>query len=432
MRDELTQTHETYGIMAEDYRPTSSRFERALTTGFLRLLFRGVPLALDFGDGDVRPLGDGEASVHLAPPRFLTLLGIMTNAGLKFGEAFMDGSWYVTRGSVVALLHVILTAQGAEAKKHGLTFGLFEKLTHLYKQWLATFSATREVARHYDVNTELYRRMIGPTMAYSCAFWDEGAQTLEDAQAQKFRTICQRLELDRVDEARVLDIGCGWGSFEMAFPRDKTGRIDGISISDGQIAYARTQIEALSDKGRVAVDFIKEDYRHYCERKTGQYNRVVSIGMLEHVGQSKYGHYFSAIRNVLTDDGLALVHSISKHEAGATNLWIDRYIFPGGYSPKISEVVDGIEKSGLKIKAIHYHSGENYARTLRVWLANFLAQETEILQLLTDEQDTGTQEHRARVARTTYRMFIFYLSAVQMMFHPDYGDDGVAHFVVTK
>jgi cyclopropane-fatty-acyl-phospholipid synthase len=432
MRDETSYATETYGIQRDDYRPTTSRFERALTTGFLKVLFKGVPLALDFGDGDVRSLGDGQSKVHIAPPRFLTLLGIMSNAGLKFGEAFMDGAWHVTRGCVADLLLVILTVEGAEAKKHGLTFGLLERLTHVYKQFIATFSATREVARHYDVNAELYKRMIGPSMAYSCAFWDDDITTLEQAQTRKFDTICRRLDLAGVDEARVLDIGCGWGSFEMAFPRDKAGWIDGISISAGQIAYARTQIDALSDKGRVAVDFVKEDYRHYCARKSGEYNRVVSIGMLEHVGKSKYGHYFSAIRDVLTDDGLALVHSITKHKPGATNLWIDRYIFPGGYSPMISEVIDGIEKAGLKIKAVHYHDGQNYIRTLQVWLKNLLANEDAILRLLVDEQTGGDAAHRRKVARSTYRMFIFYLSAVQMMFHPDYGDDGVGHFIVTK
>jgi cyclopropane-fatty-acyl-phospholipid synthase len=432
MRDDVREAHETYGILTEDYRPTPGRVERALTTWLLKTLFGKASMALDFGEGDIRPFCKGEARVHMAPPRFLTLLGVMTNAGLRFGEAFMDGAWHMTRGSVADLLIEILTTDGADIKKHGLTLGVFQAITHVYKQFLATFSATREVARHYDVNTDLYKRMIGPTMTYSCAFWEDGITTLDAAQARKFETICRRLELDGLDEVRILDIGCGWGSFEMAFPKDKHGRIDGISISDGQIAHARTQIEALSDKGRVEVDFIKEDYRHYCQRKPGAYNRVVSIGMLEHVGLSKYGHYFSAIREVLSDDGLAVVHSIAKHARGATNLWIDRYIFPGGYAPMISEVVSGIEKSGLKIKAIHYHAGENYIRTLKVWLKNLLANEDEILALLVDEQDKGTPEHKARVARTTFRMFIFYLSSVQMMFHPDYGDDGVVHFVVTK
>ena len=426
------ETVETFSVQKRDYRATPKGVERTLTTGLLKLLFGGQPIVLDFGDGDLRALTKGEARIHLAPPRLRTLLAIMTNPGLKFGEAFMDGAWFVTRGTVADLLLTLVNAKGGEIKKHGLTFGLFEYLTHIYKQFLATFSATREVARHYDVNTELYKLMIGPTMAYSCAFWEDGAETLEAAQARKFEVICERLRLDQAEPLKVLDIGCGWGSFEMAFPRHLTANIDGISISDGQIAYARKQIDNLSEPGRVTVDFAKEDYRHFCERKKGQYNRVVSIGMLEHVGRSKYGHYFSAIRDVLSEDGIALVHSITKHTHGATNLWIDRYIFPGGYTPMLSEVVDGIEKAGLKLKAVHYHSGENYARTLRVWLANFLKNEKAILELLVGEQEKGSADHKERVARSTFRMFIFYLSAVQLMFHPDYADDGIGHFIVTR
>jgi len=292
----LAPGEETYKIQRSAYRPTTGRLERRLTTGLMRRFFRNEPMALDFGDGDIRPLCDRPADVHFAPPRFFTLMAILTNPSLKLGEAFMDGRWFVTRGSLADFLRIAVTGKG----------------------------------------------------------------------------------------------------------------------------------------GRVEIEFIKEDYRHYCARKPAAYNRVVSIGMLEHVGRSKYGHYFNAIKDVLTENGLALVHSIVKHSPGRTNLWVDRYIFPGGYAPKISEVVDGIEKAGLKIKAVHYHAGENYIKTLKAWLQNLLAREDEIISLLIDEQDTRDAARKTRVAQSTYRMFIFYLSAVQLSFHPDYSDGGIGHFVVTR
>ncbi len=426
-----TSTCESYAILKDDYDPTPSGFERNMTTRVLRTLFGGLPVALDFGDGDIRPLGRAPARVHFCPPRFGTLLSILVNPGLRLGETFMDGKWYLSRGRVFDFLLLMVTAKGGAFKNHGINLGLTEALVHYYKQFVATFSATREVARHYDVNTELFKHMIGENLVYSCAFFEDDLDDLDAAQKRKFETIFQRMRLDEVSAPRVLDIGCGWGSFERYFPRDREAVVDGISISEGQISYARTQIGKLSDKGRVQVSFHKQDYRHFCQQNAGKYDRVVSIGMLEHVGRSKYTHYFREIRKALRPGGLALVHSIVKHQPGATNLWIDRYIFPGGYAPLVSEVVQGVERSGLKISAVHHHDGWNYIKTLRVWLKNLLENENAILDILQTEQD-GSPDRRARVARTTYRMFVFYLSAVQLMFHPDYGDDGVAHFVVEK
>ncbi len=426
-----TSPCETYGILKADYDPTPPGFERNLTTALMRRLFGGIPVALDFGNGDIRPLGRAPARVHFCPPRFGTLISILVNPGLRLGETFMDGKWYLSRGRLFDFLLLVATAKGGALKNHGINLGLTESLVHYYKQFIATFSATREVARHYDVNTDLFKLMIGENLAYSCAFFERDSDDLETAQRRKFDTIFERMRLNEVKRPRILDIGCGWGSFERYFPRNIEAELDGISISEGQISYARTQIENLSDKGRVKVNFHKQDYRYFCEHNAGRYDRVVSIGMLEHVGRSKYAHYFRAIHKVLAPGGLALVHSIVKHQPGSTNLWVDRYIFPGGYAPMISEVVQGIERSGLKISAVHYHDGWNYIKTLRVWLANLLENEDAILKVLQNELD-GDQRHREKVARTTYRMFIFYLSAVQLMFHPEYGDDGVAQFIVQK
>ncbi len=340
----------------------------------------------------------------------------------------MDGKWHLTRGRLSDLLLMLVTANKGPVARHGLSFGVTEQIIHIYKQFLTTFSATRKVAEHYNVNTELYRRMIGDDLVYSCAFFDDDLTDLKAAQARKFKTIFERLLLDEADDLKVLDIGCGWGSFERYFPKELKAEVDGISISESQIAYARQTADEISDKGRVDMRFHKQDYRDFCKLHAGVYNRVVSIGMLEHVGRSKYAHYFNAIKEVMREDGVALVHSIVKHSPGATNLWIDRYIFPGGYSPKISEVTDGIEKSGLEIRAIHYHDGKNYIRTLQAWLANLLANEDEILELLSKGGSAGSQD---MIARSTYRMFIFYLSAVQLMFHPKWGKGGIGHFIVT-
>jgi len=397
----------------------------------MRALFRDVPLALDFGDGDIRAICDKPANVQFAPPRFAALLSIMIDPGLRFGESFMDGNWHVTKGSVADLLLMMLTAKGGERRKQGLTFGIAERAVYYYKQFLATFRATRKVTRHYNVNTELYVHMIGNNLAYSSGVFTKENETLEKAQIQKFNDLNKRLGFSKTDRVRVLDIGCGWGSFERYFPAEISGEIDAISISKGQIDWAKQHVRDIAGGKDMTVNFIKADYREFCQNHHKAYSHVVSVGMLEHVGKSKYAHYFGAIRDVLTEDGRAVIHSIVKHSPGTTNLWIDRYIFPGGYAPMVSEVVAGIERAGLKTQSVNFYAGSNYFKTLQIWMENLIASEDEILDLLTAEHvDKGAQQ-AARMARTTYRMYIFYLSAVQLMFHQPYSDNGVAHFVVT-
>ena len=154
--------------------------------------------------------------------------------------------------------------------------------------------------------------------------------------------------------------------------------------------------------------------------------------MLEAVGRSKYKHFFQAVENVLTDDGIALIHSIVKHQPGATNLWVDRYIFPGGYSPQVSEVVAGIEGAGLKTRAVHFHDGGSYIKTLRAWLRNIENREIACLDVLVTEQSNVSPEIKQLRARTTFRMYQFFLASMQTMFHRDYLGNGVAHFVVTR
>ncbi len=414
-----------------DYTPAPGKLERKCITYIFRKILGGLPFALDFGDGDLRPMSDDPYEITMAPPRLRPLLSLLINPGLRFGEAFMDGSWYCKKGELSDLMLMLLSKDSAQTATNGLTFGLTEWLTHIYKQFFATFSATREVARHYDVNAEFFRLMIGHEMVYSCGFFENDGDDLATAQQRKFDTIFERLNLSAEKPLKVLDIGCGWGSFERYYPRDIEGQVDGISISEGQIAFARAHIDGITDKGKAQVNFIKQDYRFFCDDNPNAYDRIVSIGMLEHVGRSKYGHYFGAIRDVMAEDGVALVHSIIKREPTPTNLWFDRYIFPGGYAPTISEVVEGIEQSGLTLQAVHFHEGMNYVRTLQEWLKNLRTHHVECMQILIDEQTSGTDAEKLHRAQVTMRMFVYYLATVQTMFHPVLRGGGIAHFVVT-
>ncbi|MFQ5437264.1 MAG: SAM-dependent methyltransferase, partial [Paracoccaceae bacterium] len=255
---------ENYGILSEGYDTTPPTRERGRTTVLLRTLFGGRPFALDFGDGDIRPMSDKPAIVHFAPPRFRTLLRIMINPGLHFGEAFMDGKWHLTKGRISDFLRMMVVNGPESLSQHGLSLGISERLNFYYKQFLATFSATREVARHYDVSAEIFRHIIGENLAYSSGFFDGPDNDLDRAQERKFRTIFERMDLKSTDNPKILDIGCGWGSLERYFPRDKAAEIDGISISEGQIAWAREHTDKLLHNSRIKARFLKEDYRFFC------------------------------------------------------------------------------------------------------------------------------------------------------------------------
>ncbi len=430
MKDSLTNAVETATV---DYSVTTSRFERRNTTALMRLLFGKMPFTLDFGDGDLRPMArDTPSKFTLAPPRFRTLLWVLVNPGLRFGEAYMEGSWHLKDGKLADMLLMMLTFKGGRSRRNGLSFGLTEAITHFYKQFLATFSATRKVQGHYDESTAFFELMMGRDLVYTCAFYDDDPKDLHEAQQIKFDTIFDRLRLREAEDLNILDIGSGWGSFENFFPADLKADIDGISLSGVQVDYATRRWAEGKKTGRPNVTYIQEDYRTYCHRHEKKYNRIISIGMLEAVGRSKYKHYFQAIDHVLADGGVALIHSIVKHQPGATNLWVDRYIFQGGYSPQVSEVVAGIEAAGLKTQAVHFHHGGNYIKTLQAWLKNIEDKKAKCIDVLVAEQTEGTEVEKQKRARTTFRMYEFFLSGVQTMFHPDYLGNGIAHFIVTR
>ena len=258
------KSRQAYAVSKTDYGATRSRLERGCTTLLFRLLFRGLPFALDFGDGDLRPMSDQGAEFHFAPPRFLTLISILVNPGLRLGETFMQGSWHLTKGNLAQFLLMLVTEKRSAKKQHGLTFGLLQAINHYYKQFLTTFTATRKVAEHYDENTRFFELMMDADLVYTCGFFDETHDNLHDVQQNKFDVIFERLRIRQAAELNILDIGCGWGSFENFFPPDLAANIDGISLSQVQVDYARSTHQTKNTNQDLQVNFIKEDYRTFC------------------------------------------------------------------------------------------------------------------------------------------------------------------------
>jgi len=258
-------------------------------------------------------------------------------------------------------------------------------------------SAKRNVAHHYDIGNDLYRMMLDAAhMQYSCAYWAPGIETLDDAQEAKLAHIAAKLALS--DGQRVLDIGCGWGGMSIYLARHFDVKVTGITLSEEQLALARERAAAAGVAGRVCFELI--DYRDLA-RGRSKFDRIVSVGMFEHVGRPQYETFFRACANLLTDEGVMLLHTIGRFGGpSTTDAFTAKYIFPGGYIPALSETLAASEKSRLihsDIETLRLH----YAKTLRAWYANCEANREAIIAMF-DER--------------FYRMWTFYLSGATAAF----------------
>jgi cyclopropane-fatty-acyl-phospholipid synthase len=255
-------------------------------------------------------------------------------------------------------------------------------------------ASRRNVAHHYDLNGRLYSLFLDRDRQYSCAYFPRGDETLEEAQLAKKRHIAAKLCLNRPG-LRVLDIGCGWGGLALTLARDYGARVVGITLSTEQLAEARNR--AIADGLEDRVTFELCDYR----LMDGNFDRIVSVGMFEHVGVGFYRTFFDTVARCLDPGGLALLHTIGRSDGpGSTNPWIAKYIFPGGYTPALSEVLPAIERSRLiatDVEVLRLH----YAETLRHWRRRFAANRDAISSLY-DERFC--------------RMWEFYLSGAELSF----------------
>ncbi len=293
---------------------------------------------------------------------------------LALGEAYMDGRLTVEQGDLYDLLDLLgrnIDAVDSTAMmrwSYRLQRGL-----RLLEQYNPIGRAQQNVAHHYDLKGELYDLFLDPDRQYSCAYFKTGNESLELAQADKKLHIATKLLLK--PGHKVLDIGSGWGGMGLFLARSFDVEVTGVTLSREQhgVSNRRAQAAGISDR----VRFKLIDYRE----ESGRYDRIVSVGMFEHVGSAHYLEYFRKISDLLADDGVMLLHSIGRMEPpGGTNTWLRKYIFPGGYSPALSEVLAAIERAGLwvtDIEVLRLH----YAETLRRWRHRFLANREKIKEI---------------------------------------------------
>ena len=361
----------------------------------LTSLLRKGTLELHMPDGRIGRYGDGgapEVTVRLHDPAILPRL--MRNPDLAVGEGYMDGTLTIDGDDLHGFLEIALTNTAAD---QDLWWRTAIRRVRSTGRWLAQFNpasrARQNVAHHYDLSGELYDLFLDSDKQYSCGYFRTPDDTLEAAQEQKKALIAAKLVLE--PGMRVLDIGCGWGGMALTLARDHGANVLGVTLSEEQLKIARQRAEAegLSDR----VEFRLQDYREV----TGQFDRIVSIGMFEHVGVPHYREYFRHVHDLLTEDGVALIHTIGRTEPpGRTNPWMAKYIFPGGYIPAMSEAMAAGEKEQLwptDVEVWRLH----YAETLRHWEQRFTANTDRAREIYDDR---------------FCRMWRFYLVACEQAF----------------
>jgi cyclopropane-fatty-acyl-phospholipid synthase len=325
-----------------------------------------------------------------------TVRRLVLNPLLGFGEAYMNGDMVPLDCGIYEVLDVAAVNLMANGRGHPGAYvrTLINTVMRRIDQYNPAPRAQRNVAHHYDLNGRLYSLFLDRDRQYSCAYFPRGDETLEQAQAAKKRHIAAKLCLDRPD-LHVLDIGCGWGGLALSLAREHGARVTGITLSAEQLTEARGRAAAEGLTDRVSFELL--DYRAVSQ----QFDRIVSVGMFEHVGVVHYRAYFDTVSRCLKPDGVALLHAIGRSDGpGSTNPWITKYIFPGGYCAALSEVLPRIEGAGLfatDIEILRLH----YAETLRHWRRRFAANRDTIAALY-DERFC--------------RMFEFYLAGSEVTF----------------
>ena len=370
-----------------------------LFAALLGKLVRTGNLELETADGVRHRVGDGSGPklgarlTDRAAERELLM-----DPALALGELYMDGRFLVTEGSLYELVE--LGAQNLSTQENLPWVRWIESARILFRalhQRNDRARARENIARHYDHDVRIYDLFLDEDRQYSCAYFEHPGQSLDDAQRAKKRHIAAKLAID--EGQTVLDIGCGFGGMALYLAGVAgAGKATGVTLSQEQLAVARARAERSGFGER--LDFRLQDYRDVRET----FDRIVSVGMFEHVGVARYDEYFRNVYRLLKDDGVMVLHAIGRNGIpGATNPWIRKYIFPGGYIPALSEVLPAIERARLlvtDIEIVRLH----YAETLRDWRNRFMAR---------------WDEAKAIAGEKFCRMWEFYLAGAESSFRVD-------------
>ena len=327
---------------------------------------------------------------------------------LYFGEAYSEGNIIIENGTLSDFLDLALMNIGRGELNFFSQF--INKLSGSYR-YLTNFNFIKKskmnIAHHYDLSDDLYDLFLDPKRQYSCGYFRNENDSLETAQNNKIQHIIKKLNIKQ--NQKVLDIGCGWGSLAIDIAKSTHCEVTGITLSKNQFDYCKKKAKELNLENQVTFKLI--DYRELNEK----FDRIVSVGMFEHVGRKFYKKFFKKVENLLNDNGISLIHTIgSVNPPRDPHPWITKYIFPGGYTPSLSEVTTPIEKAGLIVSDIEVLK-LHYSHTLRHWKENCIKNKAKIIEMF-DER--------------FFRMWEFYLAGCEIAFK--WGDQVVYQLQLTK
>lgn len=367
--------------------------------------FDGGTLEFSAPEGRRWTLGHGEPRAVLTLHSPQVLRSILSRPGLKFGEAYVDGRWQPAQGGLARALEVAIKIDECLDRRQSGAW-LKRALAQL-REFNVPSISRRNVEHHYNLDAGLYRRFLDAEMFYSCAYFESPQMTLEQAQQAKCALIARKLDLR--PGARVLDIGCGWGGLAMYLAQHQGAQVTGITLSSEQLAVARQRVAERGLERQVQLRL--QDYRD----TQGRFDAIVSVGMFEHVGRPQYPEFFRRIAELLDAQGTALLHTIGRlGPPGATNAWIRKYIFPGGYIPAASEVLQAMEPQPLLLTDLETWR-LHYALTLQHWQQRF---------------QRARSEFAARLGERFCRMWEFYLQSSEAAFR--WGNLCVFHLQMSK
>ncbi|MFA5962771.1 MAG: cyclopropane-fatty-acyl-phospholipid synthase family protein [Sphingomonas sp.] len=372
----------------------------ALIDLFLAARVKRGQLTVHHADGKSRTFGTPDPAFPTVAVRFTdkgAAASILRDPGLGAGEAYMRGRLIVEQGDVRDLVNLLTGNDPWEAGANALaaapTRRAIQAVTHRIDRINMARRSKRNVAHHYDLSDRLYDLFLDSDRQYSCAYFTDPANSLEQAQDDKKAHIAAKLAL--APGMKVLDIGCGWGGMALYLHRKTGAEVLGVTLSEEQLKVAQRRAAEAGVADKVRFELI--DYRHV----TGQFDRIVSVGMFEHVGPAHYTTFFRQCRDLLTPDGVMLLHTIGRAGGpGVTDKWTTKYIFPGGYNPALSEIVaanEGLRLMLTDVEVLRLH----YSYTLDHWYDRTVAARDAIVALYDED---------------FYRMWQFYLAGAAAAF----------------
>jgi cyclopropane-fatty-acyl-phospholipid synthase len=362
-------------------------------------VFRGLEggaLEARLPDGSVRRFGSG-STVQLDVLDDRLFSRVATHGSIGLGEAYQEGWW--RSDDLVRFLELLLENAALGRERHP-RLSRFLQARPRSNRRQGLLAARRNIAAHYDLGNELFELMLDATMTYSCAIFESLDESLEEAQLRKLRRVCERLELQPGD--RVLEIGCGWGSFALVAASEFGAQVTGLTLSAEQAALARERVAQAGLDGRIAI--LEEDYRVH----QGSYDRIASIEMIEAIGEKQFPVFFGAVDRLLVPGGRACVQTILIPDERwpryrKTPDWIERHVFPGCLIPSLAALTHAMAR-GSRLTVAHVEEiGTNYAETLRRWRERFLAAHAEVRALGYDERFVRTWDFYLAVCEAGFR-----------------------------